>query len=81
MASLTRVKDVISDPKNRPAFSLLFKTTIAMVLVPLATFYACYNYLLASGGFYDLSGDLNMRVNVSGFVSLASVQVCIWRIL
>jgi len=75
MSNAGKMRALASEPANRPAMSLLLKSTIAMVVVPIAVFYLCFEVLLAKGGIWDLSEDLNWRVNTSGFAAIAAVQV------
>eukprot|EP00960_Hanusia_phi_P072744 767869-Hanusia_phi.AAC.1 len=63
--------------ENRPAFVLLLKSTVAMIVFPIAVYYVCFLFLLNKGGIWDLSHDLNSRVNYSGFAAVAAVQVVI----
>lgn len=70
-----KMRALAAEPANRPAMSLLLRSTIAMVVMPIAVYYLCFELLLAKGGIWDLSEDLNWRVNISGFASIAAVQV------
>ncbi|KAJ1487729.1 hypothetical protein T484DRAFT_1785835 [Baffinella frigidus] len=72
-----KMRALAAEPANRPAMSLLLRSTIAMVVMPIAVYYLCFELLLAKGGIWDLSEDLNWRVNISGFASIAAVQVVI----
>ena len=48
---------------------------MAMASVPIAVYYVFFHQVLGPQGWYDMSDDLNWRINYSGFASLAAVQV------
>ncbi|EKX52302.1 hypothetical protein GUITHDRAFT_102205 [Guillardia theta CCMP2712] len=75
--STQTIKDILVRPENRPAFVLLMKSTVAMIVFPVAVYYFCFLFLFNKGGIIDLSDDLNNRVNYSGFAAVAAVQVVI----
>ncbi len=49
LAKVGKLKGILQDPANRPAVSLLFKSSIAMAILPLAVYFLCFNILLAEG--------------------------------
>ncbi len=49
LAKVGKLKGILQDPANRPAVSLLVKSSIAMAVVPLAVYYLCYNWVFAQG--------------------------------
>ena len=72
------LRDIVLLPANRPAFSLLLCSSIAMVCVPLGVYFLCYHVLFAPGGPLDhASLDFNTRINYSGFAAVAAVQLVI----
>jgi hypothetical protein len=77
--SVASMREIIHLPANRPTFALLFRSTLAMAIVPLSVYFLCFHVLFAEHGpfcLWDLSKDLNSRVNFSGFAAVAAVQVC-----
>jgi hypothetical protein len=73
--SVTALRDMVMLPENRPAMRLLLRSTMAMAGVPIAVYYFFFNTVLGPQGWYDMSDDLNWRVNYSGFAALTAVQV------
>ncbi len=73
--SVTALREMVMLPENRPAMRLLLRSTMAMASVPIAVYYFFFHQVLGPQGWYDMSDDLNWRINYSGFASLAAVQV------
>ena len=46
---MQKLKGILADPGNRPAVSLLMYSSIAMAVVPLAVYFACFHILFAEG--------------------------------
>jgi hypothetical protein len=49
LAKVGKLKGILQDPANRPAVSLLVKSSVAMAVLPLAVYFLCYNLVFAEG--------------------------------
>ena len=77
-AKVVSFREIVQLPANRPTFVLLMRSTLAMIIVPLSVYFLCFHLFFGKAGplcLWDLSEDLNSRVNFSGFAAIASVQV------
>jgi len=72
-----KLKDIVSDPGNRPAVSLLAYSSIAMAVVPLGVYFACFHVVFGQGGLIDYSNDVNSRTNYSAIAAVVAVQLVI----
>ncbi len=75
MSTLQAMREMLSNPSNRPAFNLLGKATLMMGTFPIATYFLCFEYVFNKGGLFDVSEDFNLRINLSGFCAIFAVQV------
>lgn len=49
VGKMQKLKGILADPGNRPAVSLLMYSSVAMAVVPLAVYFACFNIVFAEG--------------------------------
>ena len=44
-----KLREIIQDPGNKPAVSLLKNSSLAMAVIPLAVYYACFYLVFGEG--------------------------------
>uniref|UniRef100_A0A6U2G1A1 Vacuolar ATPase assembly integral membrane protein VMA21 homolog n=1 Tax=Hemiselmis andersenii TaxID=464988 RepID=A0A6U2G1A1_HEMAN len=77
MNKMGKLREIVADPGNRPAVSLLLQSSVAMAVVPLAVYFACFYFVFGEGGLIDYSKDVNSRTNYSGIAAIVTVQFVI----
>jgi hypothetical protein len=76
VGKMQKLKGILADPGNRPAVSLLMYSSIAMAVVPLAVYFACFHILFAEGVSPEPPPSPRHCASISSSMDVKSIHCC-----